>query len=231
MNPELGEKLFVKMPQAPPSDNTSRCDMSVELTPDEPVRYEVTQRHTGQEARRIRALLHNKQKKDWPGIVRADLLTSLADGWKDSVLVSSVALSGDTVVARYRFAGPPLEAGADGRIVLQPFAFIAHKDNPFREPTRKHPIDLEYMDILSWRITYTIPASLKAEVLPEPIHFKNGCGSVELLATADGNLLTIDSRRQFRQALFEASLHLVVGEMYDYRAKLFNTAIVLKGAP
>jgi hypothetical protein len=231
VKPNIGDKLFGATPSSPALENATLYDISVELRVEEPTRYTVESILTGEEARHLRALLKFKAESERLHALREDIASDLAEGWKDSVSVSSFAESGDSVTVRYRLVGPPLEPSADGRVIFRPFAYLARAESPFVSPVRKHPIDLRFMDVRTWRISIALPDAMSAEALPDPIRFKNGCGSIDMITSSEGNLVSVQARRQFRQSVFDPSLHFVVGEMFDYKAKLMNTSLVLKGTP
>jgi hypothetical protein len=118
------------------------------------------------------------------------------------------------------------------RIYVSPFLSFAINENPFKQETRKFPIDFEFPNQDNFNITLTIPEGYVIETLPESkeVNLYNKAGGFKYFISDTGRKINLVYNRDINMAVFDVGYYDSLKELYKQIINKQTEKIVLKKA-
>ncbi len=129
-------------------------------------------------------------------------------------------------ITRYRYEITGGES-SPGKIILNPLQHLAPADNPFKQSSRRHPVDLEYAISESFTAKVHIPEGYRIEYLPKSTS-ENGGGmkySYSAVVDSQGKVITVTGEYSLAN-FFEPSVYFMLKGFYGEIVNKFSDAIV-----
>lgn len=124
------------------------------------------------------------------------------------------------IIENYSFRDSKSVEVIGSKLYFSPLLFFAEKENPFKQESRKYPIDFEFPKENKFNISIEIPNGYQVESLPQSISFStsdNICSFKYLISSNDNRLQTSIS-----MYINEA---IITAEHYDELKKFFQKMI------
>ena len=153
-----------------------------------------------------------------------DFARKLGDWQLNTFKIHNAQVAGEALKCEYALTGNT--AGGGGRIYLMPMMMEAESENPFKNESRKFPVDLGAPIEQTYVATFTLPAEYLVEELPASASVSipgNGARFVYQITSA-GNQLQVVSRLQLNKFTY-------VGEEYHQLRELFHLIVAKQAEP
>jgi len=125
-------------------------------------------------------------------------------------------------------------ASSPSRIYLRPLSMASLRNNPFKAPNRRYPVDMGAPQEEIYTATYTIPEGYTVEEAPKPVNLvlpDNG-GRFSFLLQVTGNQIQVSSRLVLQKAIFLPQEYDGLRLFYDkVVAKHAEQLVLIKGQP
>ena len=152
-----------------------------------------------------------------------EYLSDLNDGtlYTENSSVKNLTKLSDPLTLSYSFSMEDAIEEIDGKRYLNPFAFMAMEDNPFKSETRTFPVDYIFPKEDKIMINMTLPEGYTAEFVPESMNIAlpDGMGSYSVKFALSGNSLSVSSSLKLNNAVFSADSYPYLKE---FIAKVFQ---------
>ena len=120
---------------------------------------------------------------------------------------------------------------AGDKIYFNPVMFNAQKENPFKNPDRKFPVDFGALVEETFVATYTIPDGYVVEEVPKGARVSlpdDGGRFTYFIGVGEGGKISISSKIQLKKAMYFAEEYETLRAFYDQIVQKHAEQIVLK---
>lgn len=120
---------------------------------------------------------------------------------------------------------------AGDKIYFNPVMYNAQKENPFKNPDRKFPVDFGALVEETFVATYTIPDGYVVEEVPKGAKVSlpdDGGRFTYFIGVGEGGKISISSKIQLKKAMYFAEEYEVLRTFYDQIVQKHAEQIVLK---
>ena len=120
-----------------------------------------------------------------------------------------------------------LSDNIQNKILIHPFFHDPMQDNPFKEQSRKYPIDMVYPKSTTYTNEIKLPDNCMVEKLPDNFFFNNDLFLLQYTASEKNGLINVKAAYQFKKSIYEPEEYSDIKSYYDMIIKYFNQTIVL----
>lgn len=115
----------------------------------------------------------------------------------------------------------------DEKIFINPFCYLAVKENPFKQTTRTLPIDLVYVNGESYLSEIEIPEGYKVEYLPKNTDHDGRQMTIKYKAAETDGKIIIEASYFFTQNMYEANAYIPLKVTMNEVIKKMGEMVVL----
>ena len=120
---------------------------------------------------------------------------------------------------------------AGERVYFNPVIYNAQRENPFKNPSRKYPVDFGTLIEENFIATYTIPQGYVVEEMPKSIKVslpEDGGRFTYIVGLSEDGKITISSKISLKKTMYFAEEYEVLRKFYDQVVQKHAEQIVLK---
>lgn len=157
------------------------------------------------------------------------LQAEYGNDWQlDSLLIDSLQELEKTIQLRYGFSFSQENADL---IYLNPVFGKSIRMNPFKQSTRRYPVDMPFRPDESYSLELQVPAGFVVEDLPKPLLLllnNAGDGNFDYKISQANGIIRLSFRLQFKKTRFEPYEYNMLREFYARVVAKLDEPIVLK---
>jgi hypothetical protein len=134
-------------------------------------------------------------------------------------------------VRKHDFTVNELATIAGERIYFNPVMYNPQKENPFKNPERKFPVDFGALIEETFIATYTLPQGYVAEEIPKSIRVslpEDGGKFTYAVSSSEEGKISISSKVSLKKTMYFAEEYEVLRKFYDQIVQKHAEQIVLK---
>lgn len=125
----------------------------------------------------------------------------------------------------YALSGPVEQI--NNKIYISPFLQETVKENPLKQQSRNHPVDMTYPTKRTYHAEIALPAGYNVDYVPDPIKFSNNDFSMDYAVIREGDLLSVDLTYAFHRAIYPKKSYHSLKFYFNELVKKANEKIVL----
>lgn len=128
---------------------------------------------------------------------------------------------------RFSFGFDNSLEGTPDKLFIHPFCNLSVKENPFKQTSRKLPVDLIYIRGEIYKSQITIPEGYKVEYLPKDFKTNDNQMSINYTVVQSDHKIVVSADYTFKQNLYDASRYNTLKMSMADVIKQFSEMIVL----
>ena len=152
--------------------------------------------------------------------------------WKiEKTDIQNIDIVDNPLVAKHDLTIDDFSNVAGDKIYFNPVMYNAQKENPFKNPDRKFPVDFGALVEENFVATYAIPEGYVVEEVPKGAKVSlpdDGGRFTYFIGVGEGGKISISSKIQLKKALYFAEEYEVLRTFYDQIVQKHAELIVLK---
>ena len=176
-----------------------------------------------------------KRHREQFGIKNNEQFVKNLEKDKGDLVVSEVEVSnaeniGDPIDITYDYTYSEGISEIGDNLYFSPLLFMASEENPFKEDSRKLPINLNFPFSNNYKINIMLPKGYAVETIPETIRldFNNGKAAYSFMINQTGNFLQLNIDLDLKTSLILAEDYPAFKEFYAKLIEKQSEQIVLK---
>ena len=206
------------------------CSSVYEISPDLDLTGRVTLKLSGQYARTLRVKLIDEDTAQYAGILREVIAANYPEGEPDSITVEFLGDLHSPLVLTYYLKFPRLTPTGD-KLFFTPLTYLTSDENPFTDAERCGPVLFQYASMERSSAEFHLPEGWRVEALPSDTSFANDAGMIGMQTTNFGNSLSVQRMFKLDFPFWQASLYVVVKNLFDARQQMNSQIVVLTNTP
>ncbi len=170
------------------------------------------------------------QAEGWPAFLQKSLPAQFPDYTLSEARVENADSLHRLLLLRCGLKNEGSGQETVGRFYLTPLLLGAQRENPFKSPTRKFPVDFGAPLEETCLVTFTLPEGYAVEEAPKTLSLTlpNNDGRFMFSTTQTGNQLVINSRLTLRKTIFTGEEYPTLRAFFDKIVAKHAEQVVLK---